>query len=333
MALRTLLALLRRGIANAEDVAEVTALVMRALDVQGVSFGPGFGFSQLASVRNVDDGWRAFHTRHREHDPSPRFLERSGGLPFRVMTDSTPEQRRHVMHRGLISFGFADAAVTMYEGLGTRHYMALYRAKGARIFDEDDALLLQLLEPHLTRSLGTGLAMAAVRGGRDGPFPIGWVDLPARVFHIAPGAATELLTHLGLENSRARSRWSAMLVERANRMGSSAPAPLVVSARHRLESAVVDPMRSGPRTRQGVERRVFFALCSRPPTATDEDLLWLLTPSQRAVATRVAAGEMLPRVAKDLGITYETARTHLREVYRRLGIRGRTELRALLSQA
>lgn len=332
MALRKLLAFLRRGIAESDDVAELTLLIVRTLDVQGVSFGPGFGFSRLVHVRNVDEDWRAFHTRHQSDDPSPAFLDRSGGLPFRVMTDSTPAQRRMPLHRGLVRFGFADAAVTRYDGLGVRHYMAVYRERGAHTFDDDDALLAQLLEPHITRSLGTGLATAAIRGGADAPIPVGWVDLPGRTFHPATDLATALLVHLGLETEHARSRFAAMLIDRASRH-ANAPPPLVVSVRHRLEGAIVDPKRSGPRTRREIAQRVFFALCPRPPNATDDDLLWLLTPSQRAIAKRVAAGEMLPRVAKELGITYETARTHLREVYRRLDIHGRTELRERLSPA
>ena len=331
MALRDLLALLRRGIAEAGDVEEMTGLLARAFDAQAVSFGPGFGFSPLGFVRHVDEAWREFHTRHRAEDPSLAFLARSRGLPFRVMTDSTPQHRRQPLHRGMQQHGFADGAISIYDALGARHSMALYRAKGARVFDDDEALLIQLLEPHLTRSLGTGLAIAALAGGRDAPIPVGWVDIPRRTLHFAPGASAELLVHLGIDGARARSRFAAMLVQRAART-RGLPAPLVVSAHHRLEAAIVDPTRSGPPTRPGIERRVFFALCPRPPSTTDEDLLWLLTPAQRAVATRVIAGQALPRVAKELGITYETGRTHLREVYRRLGIHGRAELRERLTQ-
>lgn len=76
---------------------------------------------------------------------------------------------------------------------------------------------------------------------------------------------------------------------------------------------------------------MFFALCPRPAEAdAATDLLSLLTPAQRAVATRAAAGEPLRHVAKELGMTYGTARVHLREVYRKLDVHGRDELRARL---
>lgn len=51
-----------------------------------------------------------------------------------------------------------------------------------------------------------------------------------------------------------------------------------------------------------------------------------LSPLQRQVAESAAAGMTLPEIAKSLGRSHETIRSHLRQVYGRLGISSRVEL-------
>lgn len=55
----------------------------------------------------------------------------------------------------------------------------------------------------------------------------------------------------------------------------------------------------------------------------DEDRL---TPMQRRVADELVTGCTIAEAAEALGIAPETVRTHLKEVYRRLGISTRAEL-------
>lgn len=332
-ALRALLALLDRGLVDEGDVAELADLLMKALDVQALSFGPGFGFSPLVHVENVDDAWRMHHTRNMRFDRSPAFLATSRGAPFRVKTHSTDAERRTPLFKGLGDFYFEDAAISLVHAIGAPHFMAFYRARGGREFDDDDSLLLKLLHPHLTAAFACALPRAAFMIGREGgPIPVAWVDLPNEDVHLAEGIVSFLATDLGIESAAERKRFSALLVRRAIRLdtGADSPGPprsLPVSKRHRLEAARVDPRRSGPKPRGDVTSRTFFALVPMPPDARNEDLLLLLTPAQREIASRVAAGDSLPRVAKALGISFATARVHLREVYRRLDVHDRTELR------
>jgi DNA-binding CsgD family transcriptional regulator len=84
--------------------------------------------------------------------------------------------------------------------------------------------------------------------------------------------------------------------------------------------------------RHVVEARVAFVVCDAAPAIVATELLHLLTPAQRAIALRTARGESLPRIAKALGISYATARVHLRDVYRRVGVHDRADLRARLAQ-
>jgi DNA-binding CsgD family transcriptional regulator len=51
-----------------------------------------------------------------------------------------------------------------------------------------------------------------------------------------------------------------------------------------------------------------------------------LSPRQREVAKLAAAGAHGGEIASMLGLSRETARTHLRPVYRKLGVTSRGEL-------
>ncbi|KQW78747.1 helix-turn-helix transcriptional regulator [Brevundimonas sp. Root1279] len=50
-----------------------------------------------------------------------------------------------------------------------------------------------------------------------------------------------------------------------------------------------------------------------------------LTNAEATLARRLAEGELLAEAAAGVSITYETAKTHLRRIYAKLGVRGREE--------
>ena len=45
-----------------------------------------------------------------------------------------------------------------------------------------------------------------------------------------------------------------------------------------------------------------------------------LTPRQCAILTRLGRGEPLKAIAADLGISYETAKTHCKRAYEKMGL-------------
>jgi DNA-binding NarL/FixJ family response regulator len=95
--------------------------------------------------------------------------------------------------------------------------------------------------------------------------------------------------------------------------------------RLRLELAVVPPG-------AGEQQRLLgWIVDDEAPVAAKTPAEELLTDRQRAVARAAAAGETVPRIARRLRLRAETVRTHLRDVYRRLGIRDRTELARLVA--
>lgn len=53
-----------------------------------------------------------------------------------------------------------------------------------------------------------------------------------------------------------------------------------------------------------------------------------LTPTEQRVAELVGVGRRNAEVAAELGIAVKTVETHLTRIYRKLGVRSRTELAA-----
>ncbi|MGB9227903.1 helix-turn-helix domain-containing protein, partial [Mycobacterium sp.] len=89
--------------------------------------------------------------------------------------------------------------------------------------------------------------------------------------------------------------------------------------------ATADAQRVGQVLRQhGVSRRVL----GRPRSKTGVDSL---TDSELKVAHLVAAGATNRDVAQHLSLSTHTVNSHLRNVFAKLGINSRTELRRLIN--
>ena len=55
-----------------------------------------------------------------------------------------------------------------------------------------------------------------------------------------------------------------------------------------------------------------------------------LTPSERRIATMAASGRSNREIAQDLFVTLRTVEMHMSNVFRKLGVSGRTQLPAVL---
>ena len=51
-----------------------------------------------------------------------------------------------------------------------------------------------------------------------------------------------------------------------------------------------------------------------------------LTPREKVVLAHLAAGERVSTIAKELGISRETVRNHLKHIYGKVGINSQAEL-------
>lgn len=70
----------------------------------------------------------------------------------------------------------------------------------------------------------------------------------------------------------------------------------------------------------------------RPPSLHNPILEKLLTPRQLAIAQQAALGKTSNEIADSLHISPETVRTHIKSIYRRLGVHNRIELARLVLQ-
>lgn len=101
-------------------------------------------------------------------------------------------------------------------------------------------------------------------------------------------------------------------------------------------SVVVDAASSAMRERSGGAVLVYLSdLHARAGAGCEQTLrqLFGFTPAESRVAGGIAAGESVQNVAKNIGITYETARFTLKRVYEKLDVHKQGELVAVINAA
>lgn len=127
----------------------------------------------------------------------------------------------------------------------------------------------------------------------------------------APGGAERVRAHLAEPGEdiapcalqeRETGQW---LILDFKRLSGGAPSPLILITVHRSES--------GPGHRWA-----------------DLGSIFGLTPAEVRVATTLTGPETVDETARKFGITVETARTHIRRIYSKVGVGSREELTATL---
>lgn len=58
----------------------------------------------------------------------------------------------------------------------------------------------------------------------------------------------------------------------------------------------------------------------------DEETLAVLSPRQADIAQRMAAGQRVPTIARDMGLSQSTVRNHLSQIFRKLDVASQAEL-------
>jgi len=85
----------------------------------------------------------------------------------------------------------------------------------------------------------------------------------------------------------------------------------------------------------GIEPAVVLTLCSaearRPSLWADLTQVFGLTAAEAAIAKRLVGGDRAEIVARDLGVSLETVRTHIRRIYNKLSIGSREELFSVIN--
>lgn len=333
-ALPALIRLLQRGLVSGGDVAEMFSLYRRVFSLQALVAGQEYGFEAFGRQEDVPEDWMNAHRAVSHADPAPNWLMNAPvGSVYRAATLGS---RRLAIGELFYGYGWRDCAVTLMPvPLGGPFWLGLYRRQGAKPFDDDESTLVSLLHPHLSAALTARSALAAVKadsgerleGALDRFEGHAFVSLPGPTLVWSRRARTligELLGH-----PASRLEWQRL--ERA--VGDLAQRFVENPARGRstrfgpglrVEFAAVPP-------EKGEKRRLVLLFMREGPHELASPLLSLLAGRQRQIALGAAAGRSLQSLANELGISRETARTHLRAVYRRLGVSTRAELSALLS--
>jgi DNA-binding CsgD family transcriptional regulator len=333
-ALEKLLRLVRRGLVSDGDGDEFVDLYARAFGARGIVVGQEFGFHPWCTSAEIPPEWPAEHTRLRAQDPSAEFLTREpAGTPFIASRRCGPEEQK----RELFQFysrreGFADVMVQRFTTPWQNDvFLAVYRRRGQRTFSVDDERLASLLFPHVAGALATRSALHAIEGETsigalaDGDARVGFPQLDVRMSRRAKDTWTRELGALSAVGWRRVERIVARAALDFHR-GAPGSRSRLVHPMIRAELAWVPPEPG----ESHAALVLFFreAKAARPLAAPFAELL---SPAQRRVAQLAASGATNPQIGKALGVSPETARTHLNEVFRRLGVSRRTELAALLS--
>jgi DNA-binding CsgD family transcriptional regulator len=231
--------------------------------------------------------------------------------------------------------------------------VGVFRSTAAGPGDAGDIRLLVHLAPHLTRAVdlaGKFEALAlAQRGVLDAVGASGRavvvLDTEGRVLLASPPAEAILAAGDGLDAPGGRpAAWLARQSARLDRLIAAATAG-------RSSGVVVVARRSGQVpyvvTVAPLRRPQHWPLQSMPSAvllvgdlgrlagdaAAPLVRLYGLSPMQARVAVAIAGGDGLARVASSLGVSLNTARSHLQQALRKTGMRNQVALAALVTRA
>lgn len=148
-----------------------------------------------------------------------------------------------------------------------------------------------------------------------------WANEAAEDFLVEGGPLVRLGHRIVSSDRSAQAAFTAFLTSHEADgcwlMASSDKSPAVVLRR----TALGDPEVPGPvmLIAYGRDHRARF---SQP----DVSPLWSLTPTEGRILRLLCAGHPAERITRLAGITIETARTHIRRIYAKMGVTCREEL-------
>ena len=331
--LSTLLALLGRGVLSETDAKQLFAAMRETLQVDAIVVGQEWGrFGGFLRSEGVPEEWPAVYAALGHQDPGRAYLAaRPLGSWFFVRGDSTAAELEMELHQEFLRLGFRDAAIGRLPSPGAPINLVLYRMNSrTEDFGDADRALLSVLAPHFQQAFGRARSARAWRGETDDSRPDVLLSLP----------------HARISSNDGEIHWS----QEAERVFEKQFVQPFAKVRSRLDAmirhvAASDASRSWPivgdlygevlvvRGDKGVEELVVL-FEPADVASTDESAQSpaeeLLSPKQRLVARLAAQGHPLREVAARLDLSVETARTHLKTVYQRLGVSERSSLAHLL---
>lgn len=342
---------------------QALAAVSQAVGAIGISIVPLEAAGDMRSIasENLAEANADYQKTWWRHDtPTARLVSR-GIKPGTVGTDrlvmdedeirSDPFYQEFLRHYGI---GQCLAAVTPL-GSGRLFSIAAQRSLKRSLFERGDVETLGVLSPHIGRAVSVGLALAdARRMAADLASAVerlAWglvlLDSEGRARHVNSSALALLgdgftITHqrpratLRSDDARLQAAIQAALPDSASRLGSG-----ILIRRPRGQAplyAEIVPIRSGTDAMEalafgaGGAMLLIRSLAGDTKGAAPHLRALGLTPSEVRIAEIVGGGGTLRSAAETCGITYETARSHLRGIFSKLGIGRQAELVALVTR-
>ena len=286
-------------------------VLARHIDFDAAWWGVGSNVADGAAnvhasvAYHLPDSYVAAWTEIKADDVLEQAITRESGRAFRLSAEEVRGSRKVANFMRRFDISHCLACLIPSPDANQMSFLSLYRGRTKSQFDEAARLLLQSLMPHLALALTINwiLHLERVRASRRAPQAyLAIVDSRGRI-HVAD---TKLLDLLGQE-------WPGWV-------GASVPDDLL---RH-LSSGT--PYRG--RTLIVYSRAVggFWVVDIRQLTSADT-----LSPREAEIARRFSKGASSKEIARTLGISPNTARHHLREVYRKLEVSDKAELAEKLS--
>lgn len=340
---------------------EALAAVSEAVGAIGTSIIPvGGGGGSIAS-RSLFDANMAYQQTWWRHDtPTSRILSR-GLKPGAVGTDrlvmDEDEVKRDPFYQEFLrtyGIGSSLAALTPL-GSGGLFSIAAQRSFNKDPYQREDVAVMATLSPHIGRALSVAMALTEARRMAsdlaEAVERLAWgvilLDADGRARQVNATAIGLLgdgfaITHqrprasLRGDDARLQAAIKAALPESLLPMGGgvlirrpSGGAPLY---------AEVVPIRSRPDSLEvlsfgaGGAMLLIRSLAGETKSLAQHLRTLGLTPAEARLAEAVGSGATLRAAADAHGIAYETARTHLRAVFAKLGIQRQADLVALVTR-
>ena len=327
-----------RALAKATD-ADFAALILTAPGYRG----PGL----FASPRTLPESMRLYAEQLFRSDP---FV----GLPEGEVTafsDFVTAGTINAEFRAYLDRGHSGSILGMdlREGAGFEARLRITRDDPRPAFENDRRALLQGLVPHLRiaiRLFAQSQAKAAEEDlYRDAiehlALAVFILDRHGHVIRANRGAEALLAQEDGLSTFQGRLRIDDRAAAAQLDRLLAAPPPLDRAARIRITRPSGAPelgtiARAVPAPDYLAASGAALALFIADPGAAGHLSpavlrdLFRLTPAEALLATALAAGTSLADSAQQLGIAYNTARSHLRAIFEKTGTRRQSQLVYLL---
>jgi len=228
------------------------------------------------------------------------------------------------------------------------------RAEHRAPFGEQERAGAKHLLPHLARANLVRQRLEVLRAGEEVlnglPYGVAFLTAQGRVIQANRAAETTFQQQDGLTVRdgllRVRSPSTAAALKHSIRDAARPeapadawPSPVLIERRssRRAYQVLAAPLRHRFPSFAGMPRPEVVALIIDPdqhPVAIPElvERLYGLTKREAAVAGKLAQGRTVEQLAGELGMRYETARTHLRRIFDKTGTSRQGELVSLLAR-